>query len=269
MVRISSIVGKCSLVILVPSMVYISCHALVNHRILSSRMSHRRPSSPLQSTSRSQKSSESTFWTAIAQKNQTSPSDNIPATPQLDRETGPLPPGAYRHYNSDDGRDAVAQCRITVGIRPQSNADAGDDVWIEGVKNCQNLIDSGFNTFRVNDCHMKQESRRRRIIGRRSPLSIALEHIQQRATKTEARHEAEGNFYRKLRQNTPSSILRSCHFMVNLEVPSVLSEDFPGIENEISPVSFGNGWMVRESVSSALLRTKGECLDSVVLECES
>ncbi len=268
MVRISSIVGKCSLIILVPSMVHISCHALVNHRILSARMSHRRPSSPLQSTSPSQKSSESTFWIAIAQKNQTL-SDSILSTPQLDRETGPLPPGAYRRYNIDDGRDAVAQCLITVGIRPQSNADAGDDVWIVGVKNCQNLIDSGFNTFRVNDCHMKQESRRRRIIGRRSPLSIALEHIQQRATKTGARHEAEGNFYHKLRQNTPSSILRSCHFMVNLEVPSVLSEDFPGIENEISPVSFGNGWMVRESVSSALLRTKGECLDSVVLECES
>lgn len=230
----------------------------------------RRPSSPLQSTSRPQTSSETTFWIAIAQKNQTSSSDSIPATPHIDRETGPLPPGAYRHSSSDDGIDAIAPCRITVGITPQSNVFAGEDVLIVGVKNCQNLIDSGFNTFRVNDCHTKLENRRRRNIARRrSPLSIALEHIQQRATKTRARNEAEANFYRKLRQSTPSSVLRSCHFMVNLEIPSVLSDDFPGLENEISSVSFGNGWMVRESISSALLRTKGECLDSIVLECES
>jgi hypothetical protein len=271
MARKSPIVAKCSLVILAWSMIHISCRALVNHRILSARMVHRRrPSSPLQSTSRPQTSSETTFWIAIAQKNQTSSSDSIPATPHIDRETGPLPPGAYRHSSSDDGIDAIAPCRITVGITPQSNVFAGEDVLIEGVKNCQNLIDSGFNTFRVNDCHTKLENRRRRNIARRrSPLSIALEHIQQRATKTRARNEAEANFYRKLRQSTPSSVLRSCHFMVNLEIPSVLSDDFPGLENEISSVSFGNGWMVRESISSALLRTKGECLDSIVLECES
>jgi hypothetical protein len=264
----STVASKCILIILVSSMIQISCRALVNYRISTARTAYRRPSSPLQTRSRLQKSSESTFWTAINRKNQTSPSDCIPAVPQLDRETGPLPPGAYRHSNCDDGTYAIVPCRLTVGIRAPSNSDEGEDVWTEGVKSCQNFIDSGFNTFRVNDRYMKQENRRRRNIGRRSPLSIALEHIQQRSMKTEARYEAEANFYCKLRHGTPSSILRSCYFMVNMDIPSILSDDIHGIESEIPPVSFGNGWMVRESISSALLRTKGECLDSVVLECK-
>ena len=265
----SIIASKYILIILVSSMIQISCRAFFNYRISTPRTVYRRLSSPLQTRSSLHKSSESTFWIAIDRKNQTSPSDSIPVVPQLDRETGPLPPGAYRHSNCDDGKYAIAPCRITVGIRPPSNSDDGEDVWAEGVKNCQNFIDAGFNSFRVNDCYMKQENRRRRNIGRRSHLSVALEHMQRRAMKTEARHEAETNFYGKLRHGTPSSILRSCHFMVNVDIPSILSDDIRGIESEIPPVSFGNGWMVRESISSALLRTKGECLDSVVLECKS
>jgi hypothetical protein len=95
--------------------------------------------------------------------------------------------------------------------------------------------------------------------------------MQQLTINTEYRHQAESKFYRKLRQNTPSSVLRSCHFMVNLELPLALSGIalISGMENEIAQAPFGNGWMLRESVSSALLRTKSEHLDSVVLECES
>jgi diketogulonate reductase-like aldo/keto reductase len=240
--------------------------ALISHRIISSVAQKR---SRQRSFLSQQKSSESTFWTAIAQKNETLSSDGIPAIPQIDRETGPLPPGAYRQRAiDDDARDASAPCLITVAIRPQSTStdNTREDMWTEGVKNCQNLIDSGFNTFRMIDGDTKLETRRRRTIGRRSSLSIALEHIQQSAGTTDARHEAETIFYNKLRQNTPSSILRTCYFMTNIEIPFVLSEDFPGMEDEISPVSFGNGWVMRESISSALLRTKAEYLDSVVLE---
>lgn len=254
------------LIIWVSMVIHITC-ALISHRILSSRVAQRRFHQ--RSFLPQQKSSESTFWTAIAQKNETSSSDSIPAIPEIDREAGPLPPGAYRQRaNCDDARDASAPCLITVAIRPQSTStdNTREDMWTEGVKNCQNLIDSGFNTFRMIDCESKLESRRRRTIGRRSSLSIALEHIQQSTATTDARHEAETNFYSKLRQNTPSSILRTCYFMTNIEIPFVLSEDFPGMEDEISPVSFGNGWVMRESISSALLRTKAECLDSVVLE---
>jgi len=94
--------------------------------------------------------------------------------------------------------------------------------------------------------------------------------MQQLTISTEYRHQVEAEFYRKLRQDTPSSVLRSCHFMVNLELPLALSGIalIPGMENEIAQAPFGNGWMLRESVSSALLRTKSEHLDSVVLECE-
>ena len=68
--------------------------------------------------------------------------------------------------------------------------------------------------------------------------------------------------------------------MVNLEIPSVLSDVDPnaslgykggsgGVRDmEETRVPFGNGWMVREGVSDALLRVKGECLDTVILECK-
>jgi len=191
--------------------------------------------------------------------------------PRIDREIGPLPPGAYRKIDIDDGNDVVSPCLIAVGINPPSNANDGKDVWREGVKNSQKLIDSGFNTFRVNNSHEKYKKKKENGSAsrkRKSPSSIALEKMQQRTFRTEIRHQAETKFYHTLQQNTPSSVLRSCHFMVNLEVPSILSENSVtrGSEKELAPVSFGNGWMVRESVSSALLRTKGESLDSVSLE---
>lgn len=231
----------------------------------------------LQSTASPHKSPESNFWVAVTQKNATSSSDRIPAVPQLDRETGRLPPGAYRNIDSDGGEDVTSQCLIAIGIQPPSNANDGKEAWREGVKNCQNLIDAGFDTFRVNDCYemkvnenSKRYGKNIRKARRRSPSSIALEHMKQSTLRTQTRHQAEANFYRTLRQSTPSSILRTCHFMVNLEIPSVLSEEsvIPGADQETTPVSFGNGWMVRECVTNALLRTKGECLDSVVLECE-
>mmetsp|Transcript_21729 Transcript_21729/g.47215 ORF Transcript_21729/g.47215 Transcript_21729/m.47215 type:complete len:515 (+) Transcript_21729:95-1639(+) len=244
--------------------------ALVNRHVKFTHWTHGRPHPllRLQSTASPQKSPESNFFSAIPQKNTTSSSDGIPAIHQLDRDAGPLPPGAYRSADIDDGQDVIAPCLIAVGIQPTSNANDGKDVWREGVKNSQKLIDAGFNAFRVNNCY----ERHKKIKGydgnkrRKSPSSIAWETVQQRTLRTEIRHESETNFYQTLRQNTPSSVLRSCHFMVNLEIPSILSVDMPGVDKDMSAVPFGNGWMVRESVSNALLRTKGECLDSVILE---
>jgi len=247
------------------------------------RTAHRRPLLCVRSTTQSQsgpndhatktsflqKSPESNFWIAINQKDTpSSPTSDIPAIPRLDCETGRLPPGAYHNIDIDDGNNVISPCLIAVGIQPPLNANDGKDVWREGVRNCQKHIDSGFNTFRVNN---SCEQNKKKKYGRRrqkSPSSIAWENAQQRTFQTENGHQAETKFYHTLRQNTPLSVLRSCHFMVNLEIPSILSEDSVtrGSEKELSPVSFGNGWMVRESVSSALMRTKQECLNSVILE---
>jgi hypothetical protein len=250
----------------------LSCSALVSHRLFRVKSVHRLLQPHLDSESCPQMSSpETNFWIARTQNNTTCSSfDGIPAIPRLDRESGPLPPGAYRK-SIVDARETIAPCLIQIGIRPPAQADAGENVWSVGVRNCQSLIDSGFNTFRVNNnFHRIRDSMHRRDNRRRSPLSDALERMQQLTINTEYRHQAESEFYRKLRQNTPSSVLRSCHFMVNLELPLALSGIalISGMENEIAQAPFGNGWMLRESVSSALLRTKSEHLDSVVLECE-
>lgn len=240
------------LIILESASVVLYSEALVGHRRRPQNMIHRlQESAPTQSIPEND--------------DDTTTSNSLPAVHGLDKENGILPPGAYRRVEDD----IVAPCLISVGIRPPENYDR-EEVWREGVKNCQKLIDSGFNSFRVNNnCCRGIEENNGSSRRRRSPSSIALESIllQQRTLETEIRHEAETNFYCTLRQRTPASLLRSCHFMTNLEVPSILhSED--SLDKDISPVPFGNGWMVRESISNALLRTKGEYLDSVILECE-
>ena len=226
------------------------------------------------------KNPESNFWIAIEQNN-TLVSDRIPAIPQLDKETGTLSPGAYRNRCGDKD-DVVAPCLIAVGIQPplSNNANSNDsgDIWIEGVKNCQKLIDAGFNTFRVDNfnCYEydKGTSNISKIIGRkknkrrRSPSSIALERMKQHTMQSEMRHNTEKHFYHLLQQGTPPSVLRNCHFSVNVDIPAILSQDIIGIDQDTSYTPFGNGWMVRESISNALLRTKRECLDSVVLGCK-
>lgn len=245
--------------------------ALVTSHVKFTHRTQGRPYSilPLQSAANPEKSPESNFFTAIPHKNTTS-YDDIPAIPHLDRDAGPLPPGAYRTTDIDHGQDITTPCLIGIGIQPTSNAKDGKEVSGEGVKNCQKLIDSGFNAFRVNNCYERHKNIKiydgnKRI---KSPDSIAWENMKLRTLRTEIRHEAETNFYQTLRQSTPSSVLRSCHFMVNLEVPSILpvKTDMPGVGEDMTPVPFGNGWMVRESVSNALLRTKGENLNSVILE---
>ena len=226
------------------------------------------------------KSAESTFWLAVpttsASNNRTS---KLPAFAGLDRETGPLPPGAYKQIGE---KDSISSCLLAIGIQSQANSDDGNEVWEEASKNCQKLVDSGFNTFIMNNpaaddlkSATKVSNKKKRIQrGRTEKSMIALEKQRQqnRILRTKIRHETEENFYKVLHQNTPMSVLRYCNFMVNLEVPAILSTEqhkYSGLDEEQSTVPFGNGWMVRESVGNALKRVKGECLGSVVLECKS
>ena len=282
----NSQVAKYSLLILTSAVLVCSCScALISqHRHSNSRLSLHQSSAlfvskPLDSKatdilsiSGQEKSPESNFWVAKSQDTTDSSSKDIPAIHGLDRDGGSLPLGAYQKV--DDY--VAAPCLISIGIQPPADKEGGKEVWREGVKNCQKIIDSGFNTFRVNNCHSAARNRKEkkkpngRSRKRKSPATIALEKLQQRSMQTEARHDAETNFYHTLRQSTPSSVLRACHFKMNLEIPYILSDelDIPKADEERMPVPYGNGWMVRESVGNALLRTKGECLDSVVLECK-
>ncbi len=249
------------------------------------------------------KSPESNFWISIPQSEKTITDEiedvtvkhgkplQIPAISHIDLETGPLPPGAYQTVeHRENGRDALSRCVIGVGINPPTSilnskrmsgkysnyGHNGKEVWRVGVKNTQKLIDSGFNTFRMNNCHVPMDSKGKNV-KRKSPSTIAMEKMRMHRLQSDYRNEAEKFFYEILRKDTPSSVLRTCNFMTYMDVPSILSVDDPHASSsfsggkrsvEESSIPYGNGWMVRESVSNALLRMKKECLDTVILECE-
>lgn len=221
-----------------------------------------------------EKSPESNFWRAALQ---TPPSSSLPAIDGIDRETGPLPPGAYKkvEYNGDGCGSNI--CLIGVKIRPPANPKQGDDIWTEGVKNCQKMIDSGFNTFSVGNAPGKNSNvsttkrdRDDRIRQTKRSLDAAKKLQEQYTQWTIERHDSERQFYSKLRQNTPSSVLSSCHFTVDIEVPSILHVADPILDkNKPAPsVPYGNGWAVRKSISDSLLRVKTDCFDSVSLICK-
>mmetsp|Transcript_14458 Transcript_14458/g.29592 ORF Transcript_14458/g.29592 Transcript_14458/m.29592 type:complete len:579 (-) Transcript_14458:1826-3562(-) len=248
------------------------------------------------------KSPESTFWISIPQSNKKTITDGsddfavsdgqvlpIPAISKIDLETGPLPPGAYQTVEQrENGRDALSKCVIGVGINPPTSilkskrksgdysnyGQDGNEVWRVGVKNTQKLIDSGFNTFRMNSCDLPTEKKEKNV-KRKSHSTFALEKMQKHTLRSDCRHEAEKNFYDTLRRDTPSSVLRTCNFITYLDIPSLLSVDDPFLSATFSggkrsvqesSIPYGNGWIVRKSVSDALLRTKGECLDTIILE---
>ncbi|KAL7513526.1 hypothetical protein ACHAXN_010748 [Cyclotella atomus] len=218
------------------------------------------------------KSAESSFWQATPQSS--SESSSLPAIHGIERETGSLPPRAYQTIASERG-DESNICLIGVKIRPPANPNQGDDIWTEGVKNCQKMIDSGFNSFSVGNSYggvlpieAKQIDKTRVT---KQYLEAAKKLQDQYTATTLQRHAYESNFYSKLRQNTPSSVLRSCQFAVDMEIPSILHVSDPILDkNKPAPsVSYGNGWAVRKSISDALLRIKTDCLDSVILEYKS
>ena len=212
-----------------------------------------------------EKSPESGFWWAAPQT--TSPKSSLPAINGIDRETGPLPPGAYQTESN--------VCLIGVKIRPPLSPKEGGDLWAAGVKNCQKMIDNGFNSFSVGNSHggtSKNVSQKKIRQDRMTKkyLASTKKLKEQYTARTMERHEFETHFYKKLGQNTPSSVSRSCHFAVDLEIPSILHVTDPTSDRSKSApsVPYGNGWVVRKSISDALLRVKTESLDSVNLECK-
>jgi len=217
-------------------------------------------------------SPESTFWQATPQQSTSGPS--LPAIDGIDRETGPLPHSSYHTIKFDDNSES-SLCLIGIKINPPENPSSGDDIWTDGVKNCQNMIDSGFNTFRIgnsisNEILNHKKKKDNLIRQTKQSLAVAKKLQDQYSARTIERHEFEQQFYNKLRQNTPSSILRSCHFNVDIEVPSSLHVlDQVLDKNKPAPnIQYGDGWAVRKSISDALLRVKSGCLDTVTLECK-
>ena len=255
-------VGLLGLLVLA-SVVVLSSALATRHQMRAWGSKHHRIAASLQSSSSSFLTSpESNFWVAKADNNNTSTTSNaLPAIRGLDKETGPLPPGAYRIIDGE----VPAPCYLSVSIQPPPSENVDGDAWSKGVANCQKMIDSGFNAFLINNDHAKGGSNRNKkmVAKRRPPSAISLESLQKRHLQTESRHEAERVFYRVLRKNTPASVLRLCNFMVNLEIPEVMAKT----DKDSPPLVYGNGQIVRASVCDALSRTRGESLD-VVLECE-
>jgi len=67
--------------------------------------------------------------------------------------------------------------------------------------------------------------------------------------------ENEEVMCRKLRADTPETVLRACHFVVPFKTPSTSVMAQPSV--------------VRDNVLQSLRRTGGDCIDSIQLECTS
>ena len=85
------------------------------------------------------KSAESTFWLSVPASPSLSNTDTskLPAITGLDKESGPLPPGAYKQFGE---RDTITSCLLGIGIQPEVTSDDGNEIWVEASRNCQKLI---------------------------------------------------------------------------------------------------------------------------------
>jgi len=132
------------------------------------------------------KSSESTFWHTIPNKDQDDDhQQSLPCVPTLDAD-GPLPPGAYLTHG-DPQYDPKSTCRVSVALDFSFN-DSDDtpmdpNVLVVGM---QRLIDGGLTSFQL---------------------------------KPSSKEWAEEQIYCRLRQNTPRSIIRQCQLTIPLLLP--------------------------------------------------
>mgnify|MGYP001976169012 CR=1 FL=1 len=183
----------------------------------------------------------------------------IPCVPCLDSD-GPLPFGAYRTYGRTE-LEPARTCLLTVALnfrsrrgsttmmsksvgknassrrRPMSPLDAEGFEVDEAVRCMQKLIDSGFTSFQVADG---------------DPVEALYPSDDGGIGRYPLQEFTEEEVYHSLRRETPSSVLRSCHFPTKVVVPP-----------KDSIIPFGNGSLVREEVGASLRRTGADCIDTV------
>ena len=236
----------------------------------------------------------STFWTSVAVgEEERRESDVVPLDPNLDCD-GPLPYGSYRSLLGVGGGEeeeregefgpSKSTCLVTVsldvgggvGVGGTGDGDAvldtnsnrpggsigvgdgggGDAIASAAVRNVQNLVDSGFNTFQISDededCYdvnVDLDSYRNdsgssggrvdggggggdRMMKREDCRGFQL-RIQRRRRRRDRRdrnchkrHWTEENVYGGLRRETPPSVIKDfCHLTTRLDEYEVLPLD--------------------------------------------
>jgi hypothetical protein len=197
------------------------------------------PESSTQDASQ-RKPSYSNFWYSVVQKEEDDSVDSprVPCVPDLDRE-GPLPAGAYTTHSSDPVYDPQAICRVTIAVDLTNGLDKDRDADMEPSKvvaNMQKFLDAGMASFQLKSSSSTST--------RRSSNADATSGLQE---------WGEEQIFGRLRKETPAFALRNCHLVVPLHIPG------PDAVGTVTASS------IRQTVLASLVRTGGDCIDTIQL----
>jgi len=182
----------------------------------------------------------STFWYSDPEREPLCEDCVLPCEYNLDAN-GPLPFGSYRTVG-DCNYDPKRLCLVTAGIT-LGNVEKRDEIdTSSALDNAHKMIDSGLTSFQI---HVPREYQIHALEG---SMTSGLESSCEQDW-------IERNIYRKLVQETPSSVLSLCNLGTKIRVPYW---NYKG--------NIGKGSMVRQKIGDSILNIFGNadgCLDSV------
>lgn len=158
---------------------------------------------------------ESNFWRSVV-RIRDDDDQRIPCDPSLDAE-GPLPLGAYQILGNLD-YEPKPTCRLSISVDTTTTAQDKDDE----LSRWHRFIDCGFTTFQLNNNNNNNN---------------------------------DGQIYRKLKADTPETVLNACQFVIPFKTPATSILAQPSI--------------VRDFILQALHRTGADCIDTLQLECKN
>jgi len=191
---------------------------------------------------------------------------------------GPLPYNAYRttsDYCNTLEYEAKRNCLLTVAVDVNpfvfgeegtgASASASSmNPQVDAVRAMQSFIDAGFTSFQIAppppppfDFSSSSSPNKRR---NKQEQNKTKQQHQQRILK----NYSEKYIYRSLLKETPRSVLDKCRLSISLlnVVPDDDDVDEKG-KDRYNYVPFGNGLVVRESISDSLLRMGCDSIDCV------
>jgi diketogulonate reductase-like aldo/keto reductase len=186
----------------------------------------------------------STFWFSDPEREPLTEDRVLPCEYNLD-PNGPLPFGSYRTVG-ESCYDPKRLCLITSGITLRNVEKRNEIDTSLALANAHKMIDSGLTSFQVH-------------IARRNNQINAPEGSVESGMESSSEQEwIEQNIYKKLIQETPSSVLSLCNLGTKISVPYW---NYRG--------NIGKGSMVRQKIGDSILNifgNAGGCLDSVHVE---
>lgn len=188
----------------------------------------------------------STFWFSDPEREPLSEDRVLPCEYNLD-PNGPLPFGSYRTVG-DSLYDPKRLCLVTAGVTLRNVEKRNEIDTSLALANAHKMIDSGLTSFQV---HIPRECQ---IHSPEGSMESGME-------SNSEQEWIEQNIYKKLIQETPSSVLSLCNLGTKISVP------YWNCRGNI-----GKGSMVRQKIGDSILNifgNAGGCLDSVHVDFRS